>query len=86
MLQASQIRISDGREIAAGLVHPIADAVGDDDIARHAQSRDIARSLLKRALNTYSQATAAGTDGTPASFNSSDTPVNLAADSPVLAR
>lgn len=53
--QPCEVRVSQGFEYARAVVHPVANAVGDDDIARNAERRHVALGLLKCALDARAQ-------------------------------
>src|ERR1700730_6551941 len=55
LLQSWQIGVGDGLETATACVHSVADAVGDDNVARNSECLHVSLCLLKRAFNTCAQ-------------------------------
>src|SRR3990172_1880978 len=56
LFQAREIGIGHRREAALSGVHPVADAVGDDHVARNPERLHISLSLLERTFDSRAQA------------------------------
>src|SRR5690606_32247283 len=56
LFQTREVRVSEWREAAGGVVQPIADAVRDDGVAGGPKRCHVAQRLLKRAFDTGAQA------------------------------
>ena len=56
VFQAREVGIGHGREAALSGVHPVADAVGDDHVARKPERLHVALGLIERALDARAQA------------------------------
>src|SRR5688500_8610315 len=56
LFQAREVGISHGRKVALSSVHPVADAVGDDHVARKAKRLHVSLRLSERAFDAGAQA------------------------------